>query len=47
MKKLISAGVFGMAVILLGPKPFVAAQEAAVKWMTFEEAVQKSKVEKK
>lgn len=47
MKKLISAGILGIAMILVGPKPFAAAQGAAVKWMTFEEAVQKSKVEKR
>lgn len=47
MKKLLSVGVFALAAIVPGPGGFVSAQTATVKWMTFAEAVQKSKVEKR
>ncbi len=41
------AGVLAIVMMTLGPRPFLMAQGAPVKWMSFEEAVQKSKTEKR
>lgn len=50
MKKLISGGVVAVLMITLtsmAQEKSVTSENAAVKWMTFEEAVQKSKTEKR
>ncbi|HEX8038549.1 MAG TPA: DUF255 domain-containing protein [Chryseosolibacter sp.] len=47
MKKWISAGILVIVMMALGPRPVLMAQGAPVKWMTFEEAVQRSKTEKR
>lgn len=50
MKKLISAVALGMGLIALlsmAPETAVGEEEAVVRWLTFEEAVERSKTEKR
>lgn len=50
MKKIISGGsvaVLMITLISMAPEKAIPSENEAVKWMTFEEAVQKSKIEKR